>query len=529
MRRRDVLKTGAVAAGVAAGLGGLAMPAIAQPARLLKFVPHANLTSLDPVWTTASVTNIHAHMVWDKLYGLNEKLEPKPQMAAGDEVSQDGLTWRIKMRDGLMFHDGEPVLAKDAVASLLRWSKRDGFGQRMAAQMDEMTAVDDTTIQIRLKKPFPHMRFAIALGASYVMPERSAQTDAFKSISEFVGSGPYRFLSDEWVSGASSGYAKFDKYVPRDEPIDSYAGGKVVHFDKVEWKVMPDPSTKASALRTGEVDWVDNPLFDLVPQLRKSPGVTVSIFDKLGVIAVVGMNHLYPPFNNPKLRRAVLAAVNQQDVIDAVLGENAEFGSAGAGFFTPNSPNASKAGMERLMGKPDIAAARKMVQESGYKGEKVILMSPSDLASLQGIAQVADAMFKAIGINVEYTSMDWGTLVTRRANREPPEKGGWNAFATTWTGVNFLNPGNHPPLRGNGKGGWFGWPTDDKMEALRERWFEAANAEEERTICEEIQLHAFESVPFLPMGHWFYPQAHRSDLTNFPITATPVFWGVKRA
>jgi peptide/nickel transport system substrate-binding protein len=529
MRRRTVLKAGVAAGAAVMAGGGLSRPAVAQPAKVLKFVPHANLTSLDPVWTTASVTNIHANMVWDKLYGLNANLEGKPQMVAGDEVSSDGLTWKFTLRDGLMFHDGERVLAKDVVASIGRFSKRDGFGQRLAAQTDEMKALDDKTVQIRLKKPFPHMRFALALGPAFIMPERSASTDAFKSIAEYVGSGPYRFLKDEWVSGSSSGYAKFDKYVPRNEPIDAYSGGKVVNFDRVEWKVMPDPSTKASALQTGEVDWVDNPLFDLVPQLRKAAGVKVQVFDTLGVIAVVGMNHLYPPFDNKKLRQALLMAINQQDVVDAVLGDVAEFGKVGAGFFTLGTPNATTAGMEKLMGPRNIAAAKKAVAESGYKGEKIILMSPSDLASLQAIAQVTDAMFKSIGLNVEYTSMDWGTLVTRRANREPPEKGGWNSFATTWTGINFINPGNHPPLRGNGQGAWFGWPTDPKMEALRERWFEAASPAEEKAICEEIQLHAFENVPFLPMGHWFYPQGFRDTLTDIAKTVTPVFWGVKRA
>lgn len=526
MRRRTILQSAGLSTLAAAGL---ARPAIAQPARVLKFVPHANLTSLDPVWTTAAVTNIHANMIWDRLYGLNAALEGKPQMLAGDTVSPDGLTWTMTLRDGLLFHDGERVLARDCVASLTRWSKRDGFGQRMAAQMNEIVAQDDRTLVIRLKKPFPHMRFAIALGSSFIMPERMAQTDAFKSITEYVGSGPYRFLQSEWVSGASSGYARFDRYQPRPEPLDVYAGGKQVHFDRVEWKVMPDPSTKASALQTGEVDWVDNPIFDLVGQLRKSPGVKVEVLDKLGVIGVVGMNHLHPPFNNPKLRQALIMAVNQQDVIDAVLGEATEFGRPGAGFFTPGTPNASAAGMERLMGRRDIAAAKKAVAESGYKGERVILMSPSDLPSLQAIAQVTDAMLKSIGINSVYTSMDWGTLITRRTNREPADKGGWNAFTTTWTGVNFLNPGNAPPLRGNGFGGWFGWPTDEKMEAMRERWFEAANPAEEKAICEAMQLHAFDAVPFLPMGHWTYPQAFRDSLVGIPASVTPVFWGVRRA
>jgi peptide/nickel transport system substrate-binding protein len=524
MRRRTVLTAGAALAAAP-----LARPAIAQPAKVLKFVPHANLTSLDPVWTTAAVTNIHANMIWDRLYGLDDKLVAHPQMLAGDEVSADGLTWKMTLRDGLLFHDGEKVLARDCVATIARWAKRDGFGQRLATQIAEMTAPDDRTIRIRLTKPFPHMRFALALGSSFIMPQRMAETDPFKSISEYVGSGPYRFISSEWVSGASAGYAKFDKYQPRADAPNSYAGAKIANFEKVEWKVMPDPSTKASALMTGEVDWVDNPIFDLVPQLRKAPGVKVEVLDPLGVIAVVGMNHLHPPFNNPKLRQALLMAINQQDVIDAVLGEATELGKTGAGFFTLGTPNASTAGMEKLMGKRDIAAAKRAVEASGYKGERVVLMSPSDLASLQAIAQVTDAMFKSIGINSVYTSMDWGTLITRRTNREAPDKGGWNAFTTTWTGINFINPGNHPPIRGNGAGGWFGWPTDDTMEALREKWFEASSPAEEKAICEQIQLHAFESVPFLPMGHWSYPQAYRDTLTGVARTTTPVFWGVKRA
>jgi peptide/nickel transport system substrate-binding protein len=528
MRRRDVLKSGAAVAAAGVAGGGLSRPAVAQPAKVLKFIPHANLSSPDPVWTTSAIAFNHGNLVWDRLYALTETLDSKPQMLAGDEVSSDGLTWKMTLRDGLLFHDGTPVLAKDCVASLNRWSKRDGFGQRLASQMNEMTAPDDKTIQIRLKKPYPHMRFAIAQGSSFIMPERVARTDAFQQINEYVGSGPFRFLRDEWVSGSSAAYAKFDKYVPRQEKPDSWAGGKVAYFDKIEWKVIPDAATQAAALQTGEVDWVDLPIFDLVPQLRKNPNVRVSVFDPLGWIAIVAMNHLHPPFNNKKLRQALLMAVNQQDVIDAALGEVKEFGSVGAGYFTMNTPNASQAGMEKIMGKRDLAAARKAVQESGYKGEKILLMSPSDLAALQAIAQVTEAMYKSVGLNVEFASMDWGSLVTRRANREPSDKGGWNSFTTTWTGTTFLNPGNHFPLRGNGVNGWFGWPTDDAMEALRDKWFDAPTAAEQKAICEQMQILAFENVPFLPMAHWFYPTAYRSNLTDFPKAALPIFWGVKR-
>jgi peptide/nickel transport system substrate-binding protein len=263
--------------------------------------------------------------------------------------------------------------------------------------------------------------------------------------------------------------------------------------------------------------------------MRRNRDVRVQVFDPLGWIGIVQPNHLHPPFNNKQIRQAVMLALNQQDYVDAVLGELKEFGGVGAGYFTKGTPNASTRGMEALSGPRDLARARRMIQEAGYKGEKVVLMGPSDLPVLQTMAQVTEALYKSLGLNVEYVSNDWGSLVTRRSNQEAPDKGGWSTFTTTWTGTTFLNPGNHFPMRGAGtRGGWFGWPVDEKMEALRDQWFTAKDAAEEKRICEEMQVLAFENVPFYPVGHWFYPTAHRANLTDFPKAALPIFWGVRR-
>ena len=528
MKRRDVIKTGAAAV---AGLStaGLATPAVAQPARVIKFIPHANLSSPDPVWTTTAIAFNHGNLVWDRLYALTEKLDVKYQMLAGDEVSPDGLSWRLKLRDGLAFTDGTPVRAADCIASLMRFARRDGFGQRMLEQLNEMKVVDDKTFDILLKKPYPVLPFAIAQGSSFIMPERIAKTDAFKQIDEYIGSGPYRFVREEWVSGSSAVYARNEKYVARQEKIDSWSGGKVAHFDRVEWKVVPDSATAAAALQRGEVDWIDLPLSDLLPSLKKSPGVKVDVFDPLGWIGVVALNHLHPPFNNPAVRRAVLYALNQQDYVDAAVGTVPEYGRTGIGFFCDGTPNATKAGLEVLTSKRDIEKAKKALAESGYKGEKVTVMGPPDLPVLMGMAQVTEGLLRAIGMNVELIALDWGSLVTRRANQDPPDKGGWNIFCTTWTGQNFINPGNHYPLRGVGtKGGWFGWATDPEMEKLREAWFESSDAAVQKNICEQMQLLAWRNVPFYPVGHWFYPTAFRANLVDFPRGPLPMFWGVRR-
>lgn len=522
INRRSVLAGGSAAAAV-----GLAKPALAQGASVLKYVPQANLANPDPIWTTATVAQLHGYMVWDTLFGIDEGLVARPQMLAGSETSSDGLTWKMTLRDGLLWHDGEKVLSRDCLASIQRWGKRDGFGQRLLSQTAEMKVIDDKSFEIRLTRPFPVMAYALGANSCFIMPERIAKTDAFTQISEFVGSGPFRFLKDEWVSGASAAYARNDKYVPRQEPPSYWSGGKVVHFDRVEWKIMPDPASASAALQRGEIDWWENPLFDLLPLLKQTAGVKVEVLDPLGALGVLAVNHTQPPFDNPKLLQAMLPALNQNDYMDAVLGDQQELGST-AGFFIPGSPMASNVDMDKITGKRDVALARKLVAESGYKNEPVLLMSPSDQPQLTAMAQVTDAFYKSIGINSQYTSMDWGTLVSRRASHEPADKGGWNSFCTTWGGLNVSNPGSHFPLRGNGNGGWFGWPTDAKMEALRDQWFDAPDIAAQQAVCKDMQRLAFQDLPFFPTGKWFTPTGYRDNLTGFVRANLMLFWGVKR-
>jgi len=262
--------------------------------------------------------------------------------------------------------------------------------------------------------------------------------------------------------------------------------------------------------------------------LKQSPGVTVATFDPLGWLGVLAFNHLYPPFDNPKLLQALLPAVDQKEYVEAMVGEQMDLGKYPAGFFILGSPMANTAGLSALSGPRDIAKARQLVKESGYKGEKIVLMSPTDQAALQQEAQVTNSLFKQLGLNVDYQAMDWGSLVARRAKQVPPDQGGWNSFCTLWGGLAASNPGSSYPLRGNGRKGWFGWPTDEKMEALRTDWFNAPDLATQKKACEQIQLHAFETVPFMPLGQIFLPTAFRSNLSGFVKCANILFWGVQK-
>jgi peptide/nickel transport system substrate-binding protein len=531
MRRRTLLTGSAAAA--ALGTSTLARPALGQgtsgAAKLLHFVPQANLANPDPIWTTATVAINHGYMVWDTLYGIDDALVGKPQMVGGHEVSGDELTWTFTLRDGLKFTDGEPVRAIDCTTSIHRWQGKDPFGQTLATLTEEMKPLDDKRFQIRLKKRFRQMTYALGAGNCFVMPERMAKTPASEQIKEYIGSGPFIFKRDEWVSGAKAVYVKNTGYVPRQEPPSYYSGGKVVNFDRVEWIVEPDPATASAALQTGEVDWIEFPLLDLLPSLRKAPGCTVVRFDPLGALAIIAFNHLYPPFDNVKLRQALLPAIDQKEFVTAWVGEQADLGKYPVGFFTAGSPMANDVGMSALTSPRDLAKAKQLVKDSGYNGEKIVLMAPSDQPSVEVICQVTRDLFQKVGINVDYQTMDWGTLVSRRPKQEPPDKGGWNVFCTTWGGLAVSNPGSSYPLRGNGKAGWFGWPTDAKIEALRDQWFDAPDVAAQQQICGQIQTAAFDSIPFMPVGQWYYPWAVRTSLTDFVKCAAVLFWGVRRA
>ncbi len=520
MRRRDLLKA----------IPLLMTPSLARADTLpLRFIPNANLTSLDPIWTTALVAQAHGYLVYDTLYGIDASNKLQPQMCAGHDISADELTWTFTLRDGLAFHDGEKVLAKDCVMSLKRWASRDSFGQQLTRVANEIVAVDDRRFQIRLKKPFRQMLYGFGARSCFMMPERMAQTPASEQVKETIGSGPFRFLPGEWVSGAHAGYSRFDGYVPRQEPPSFYAGGKVAHFERVEWIVQPDSATAAAALQKGEVDWVEQPLIDLCPMLRTSPDVVVAVNDPFGWQPIIALNHLTTPFDNPKLRRALLPALDQKAFITAVIGEQAELGRVPGGYFADGQPMASHVGLEVLTRPRDLALAKRLVAEAGYGGEKIVLLSASDRPVYSQVSLVARDLFQKLGLTVDFQAMDWGTVVTRRTSKNPTDKGGWSAFITALDGVTVTNPGGNFALRGSGQKAWFGWPTDEKLEELRDAWFDAPDLASQKALAEQIQLRGLETLPYIPLGQMFQPTAFRSDIKDIVKSMFPLFWGVHRA
>jgi peptide/nickel transport system substrate-binding protein len=525
MHRRSLAKAAAAAF--------LPLPGAAQapPARTLRFVPQANLSVLDPIWTTAAVTVGHGYHVFDTLYGVDGRMQPRPQMAAGHEVSEDGRTWLIRLRDGLRFHDGEPVRAVDCAASLARWSKRDALGQLLAQSVDTWEAADDRTVRIRLRQPFPRMLDALGKPGTppFMMPERLARTDPSTQVSEMVGSGPYRFLKDEYVSGSRIAYARFEGYVPREEPAEWMSGGKRVFFDRLEWQIIPDPATASAALQAGEVDWWEMALPDLVPTLRRNPNVRVQVADPFGFYSILRFNCATPPFNNVRLRRALLPAFDQRDYMSVIVAGDAQSFRTCFAMFPCGLPYVGEPGADLMKPPIDLDRVRAAVRDAGYAGEKVVILNPTDIPTAAPHGQMAADVLRRIGMNVDLQEMDWGTVVQRRNSREPAEQGGWNLFATNGASVILSNPAVNPYIRGQGANGWYGWYENPEIERLAREWLRATSEVEQQRTFDAAQRTLFDNPPIVPLGQYFPLTAFRRDLSGVLQAAYALPWNVRRA
>src|SRR5487761_59069 len=502
----------------------------AKPGTTLRLIAQADLRVLDPIWTTAVITRNYGYMVYDTLFALDSHFKPHPQMVDRWTVSPDQLTYTFTLRPGLKFSDGQPVTSADCIASLERWSKRDALGQTVASVVAQYRKIDDTSFAMVLKKPFPLLLAALAKPDSnvpFIMPKSVADTSANQQIKSTIGSGPFKFVNSEWQPGHKVVFVKNPDYVPRKEKPSWASGGKVVNVDRVEWLYIPDATTALAAFTAGEADWWENPPPDFYQLLDRDPGVTLVQGSPFGVGGLLRFNQLQPPFDNPLMRQALLYAVDQADYMSAVAGDR-KYWNTCYSFYSCGGPMASNAGAKPLEGPRDLAKAKALIKEAGYHGQKVVLLDPTDFASLHALALVTADLLRRLGINVEVQSMDWGTLLARRASQAPIGQGGWNIFLTTFPGIAILDPSVNAPLRGNGAAAWVGWPTDPIIEKLRNQWLFAPNDDERKSIAEDLQREAYKSVPYIPLGEYSARYAFHKDLVGVDIGPALFMWGVTK-
>ncbi len=523
MLRRTFLRGAAASA--------LAAPAIAraEKAATLRFVPQADLSVLDPIFTPSPVSSNHGYYVFDTLYSAAADGVPKPQMAAGHTVSDDRRVWQIKLRDGLRFHDGAPVLARDCAASLARWSKRDPFGQILAKSVESWGVADDLTVEIRLTRPFPLLLEAIGKAdaqVAFIMPERIAATPGDKQITEMIGSGPYRFVATEYKTGDRVVYEKFGGYVPRTEKPDWATGGKIAYFPRVEWHIMPDPTVASAALRNGEIEWLEEPLPDLLPQLAASRGIVLQVDNPQGRFAQMTVNHMQPPFNDVRVRRAVRMAVNQEDFLRGTFGDDQSLWRVCQSMFPCGTAYETR-DKDRMPG--DLKAAQAALKASGYNGQKVVLMNPTDLPVVHPMGLVAADLLKRLGMVVDLQETDWGTIVQRRPSHEPVEKGGWSAFITSGSATNLSSPATSVMVRGQGSAGWYGGWDDPKAVAAMQSWIDAPDEATRKHFATDLANLAMDEVSTVSLGQWFGKTAYRRSIMDVLPGVSPYPWNVRPA
>ena len=499
-------------------------------AQTLKVVMHSDLKVLDPIWSGAYIVRNHGYMLYDTLFAMDEQFQIKPQMVDTWSTSDDGLTWTFKLRDGLEWHDGTPVTAEDCIASLKRWAVRDSMGLKHSQSLQDYKVVDPKTFQMVVKEKFGPVLESLgkpSVVVPFMMPKRIAETDPYKQIEDYTGSGPFILKKDEWKPGEKTVYLKNTKYKPRPEPASGLAGGKVVNLDRVEWVWIQDNETQVNALLKGEIDMIESVNYDTLPLLEKDKGVRV-IKGQTSNQYVFRMNWLIPPFNNVKIRQAAMVALSQEEFLQANIGDK-RFYKVCKALFTCDTPLASEVGMENVLN-GNAQKAREMLKEAGYDGMVIVMPQPTDLNVIKQLPIVAKAQLERAGFKVEVQATDWTTMVNRLVTKKgPPSEGGWNSFATSWTQVDILDPLMTPYLAATCDKARAGWPCDEKMEALRDKYVRAATPAEKKAAAEEVQRHFVEIVTHVPLGEWVGVFAVRSNIETRPVPPpVTAFWGVTK-
>ncbi len=492
----------------------------------LRFVPHADLRVLDVTRYTGYITNrTNGYLVYDTLFSLDAAGQVKPQMVDTYTTSKDGRKWSFTLREGLKFHDGQPVIAEDCVVSLKRWSQRDPLGQFFMAATERLQATGTKTFVLELGKPFGLVLEALAKPSAvvpFILPARIAATPEEDMIKEAIGSGPYKFVKDEWQPGNQVVYVRNADYVPRNENPSGAAGGKRVYVDRLIWRYIPDAATAAAALEAGEVDGWEQPPLDFVPKIEKNPNIAIVTYDAVGNQGWIRPNHLQPPFNNKKARQALVYMVDQEQYLQAAIGLPKYYRQSGA-YFVSKSEYASNLGAPV---KPDFERARQLMKEAGYDGKPIVVLDPTNIAMAHAVALVTGDLLQKIGCKVDVQAMDWGTLVARRAMKTPAAEGGWNILHTWWSAADMASPAVNAGVAGVCEKSFFGWYCSEPMEKMRRDWVAQTDPGKRKRLAEEIQKLAYDDVPYALWGEFVTPAAFRKNVRGMLPFAAPLLWNI---
>lgn len=513
-----------IATAVTLAITGSTMAYAEDGAGTLRVRPFGDLKQLDPIITSDYMVRNHGYMVYDTLFAVDAQMNVRPQMVDTYSVSEDALTYTFDLRDGLAFSNGDAVDSTDVVTSLKRWGERDGLGQQLMALTKSLEITDEDSFQLVLTQPWGLVLDALGKPSSnvpFIMPAEIAQTPSDVGITDPTGSGPFIMKQDEWVPGSKVVYVKNPNYVPRAEPANGLAGGKVANVDRVEWHYIADAQTALNALQAGEIDIFEEMPPDYLPLVANDDKIKTMPLDTLGLQMVFRMNLSVPPFSNPKVREAIKYMVDQKVFAQAYVSDP-ELYEACPSFYMCSSPYFTDANWPE----PDMEKAKALVAESGYDGTPVVILHATESGPTNTFSLVAAQLMREIGLEVEPQAMDWGTLTSRRASKEEVANGGWSLFLSGPSGADAMEPSGHLSLRSNCDKAWFGWPCDDQIEAMRASFAVETDEARKKELAEAIQVRALDYVPYMPAATLFLIRAIDADLKGVITAPVPVYWNI---
>ncbi len=485
----------------------------------LRFAMIDTPPSLDAHVLTATLSTTVSQHFFETLYAFTDSYEPVPLLARGAEVRDGGKLIAISLRQGVLFHNGKEMTSEDVVASLNRWLK---FGARapvLAPHVQKIEADGKYGIKIQLKTVFAPWAtiLAYANGGPTIYPKEVAENATKEPIppKSYIGTGPYRFV--EWRAGHEIVLERFDKYAKRTDKSDGYAGERVAYFDKLIFVPVSDPGTRVNGTKAGEYDYAEYIPGDLFEGLDKDASVHTMIRKSAG-FGELFFNEKEGMMTNPKLRAAVLAAINMEPVMRAAVGPQKLWAMNGA-LMPPGTKWYSKVALDKYS-QNNPEKARALAREAGYKGETIRYMVTTSYADHYAASVVLAKQLKDAGFNIDLQIYDWATLVSRRAQSNL-----WDVYYTTHGFVpdpilyTYMNP-TYP--------GW--WDTPRKREYTSELTSRLEPAKQMEAL-EKLQTLFYEEVPLARTGDIFNYDIYNpklqgigsSTLLNFPR-----FWNVWR-
>lgn len=519
---------------LAAAGAALAAPRLAfaqSRERPFRFVVNVGLQNLDPISSPSFVTRNFAYLVFDTLVSMNGKGEYRPQMLQGWEVSADRLTWTFRLRPGLAFHDGAPVTPQDVIASLRRWGNRDSIGRRLMGATAELTPSGADGFVLKLSRPYGGVIEALgkpSVHVPFIMPARIAEaTPPTQPVREIMGSGPFVFLRDEWVPGERTFFRRNERYVPRDEPADGLAGGKVAKVERVEMITMPDIAMRANALQQGEVDYLEYAPIDNLPILRRDRNIRISeASGQAEMMYAVSINHALPPFDNVLMRRAVQQCLDRTEIL------------AGAGFAEVGRPDCTSMFMcgttyesrlgSDVIAQPSLDRAKALLREAGYNNERIVLLHPVDSALLNPFGLVLTDRLKRAGFNLDVQASDWSSIAQRWVQKAPLDRGGWNLVPVVYTGFDMSEPLSNLGVGFNCTGNQPWGYCAEEMTPLLARFEAESDPGRRRELAAELNRVAIAQATFPIAGQFRAPAAWRAELRGVIDFGFPVIWNIER-